>query len=235
MVELGAYVVRIAGNYDDSVRAVATASAENDWVIVSDNSYPGYAEIPKDVAAGYTVMLAEIVSQLENEIPDHVLVQGGCGGLASAVCGYFWELWGEERPRLVIVEPEQANCLQLSALAGDMVVVEGRLESLMAGLSCGEVSLLAWEILKSGANDFVTLPEKYVAKSMCTLASAAGNDPAIEAGESAVAGVGTLLAARNDSAARAALGLSEASSVLVLGTEGATDPDLYKRLVATSD
>lgn len=233
MVQLGANVVRISGNYDDSVRAVAKASADNDWIIVSDNSYPGYADVPKDVAAGYTVMLAEIVSQLGGEIPDHVFVQGGCGGLASAVCGYFWELWGTERPRLVIVEPEQANCLQLSALAGEMVVVGGRLESLMAGLSCGEVSLLAWEILKAGANDFVTLPEKYVAPSMRVLATAAGDDPPVEAGESAVAGVGTLLAAAGDNEARAALGLNKESSVLVLGTEGATDPQLYEQLIAT--
>jgi diaminopropionate ammonia-lyase len=234
MAELGARIVRVDGNYDDSVRAVASAAAENDWVIVSDNSYPGYAEIPKDVAAGYTVMLSEIVSQLDGTIPGHVLVQGGCGGLASAVCGYFRERWGAKGPRLIVVEPEQANCLQRSALAGEMVVVDGRLESLMAGLSCGEVSLLAWEILKEGASDFVTLPEKYVASSMRTLAIGEERDPAVEAGESAVAGVGALLAIANDNEARDALGIDESSVVLALGTEGATDPDLYTKLISDS-
>lgn len=231
MAEYGADVRRISGNYDDSLKEAAKAALQHDWIIVSDNSYEGYLEIPKHVTAGYTVMLSEAVSQLNGSIPSHVFVQGGCGGLASSVCGYFWDLWLDKRPRIIVVEPEQANCLQMSALQGEMVVVGGRLETMMAGLACGEVSPLAWEILSSGANDFITLPEKFVPLAMRTLAKGAHEDPSIEAGESAVAGVGALLALANDSDGRGALGLTQKSTVLVFGTEGATDPELYKKLI----
>lgn len=231
MAKLGADVRRISGNYDDSLKEAAKAALQHDWIIVSDNSYEGYLDIPRDVMAGYTVMLGEAVRQLEGKVPSHVFVQGGCGGLAASVCGYFWDLWLEKRPRIIVVEPEQANCLQLSALRGEMVIVEGKLETLMAGLACGEVSPLAWEILSQGANDFITLPEKYVAKAMRAMANGRGRDPCIEAGESAVAGVGALLALADDKTARDALGLTSNSTVLVFGTEGATDPELYKKIV----
>jgi diaminopropionate ammonia-lyase len=231
MADLGADVIRVSGNYDDSVREVAAAAAKNDWIVISDNSYPGYLDIPKDVMAGYTVMLSETLDQLAGEIPTHIFIQGGCGGLAASVCGYFWEYWGVQRPRLIIVEPEQANCLQRSAMAGEMTVVDGKLDTLMAGLACGEVSLLAWEILKTGADDFLTLPERVVPVCMRVLAQGVGPDPALEAGESAVAGIGALLASSDDESARAALGLTSESSVLVFGTEGATDAELYKKLI----
>jgi diaminopropionate ammonia-lyase len=232
MADLGATVIRVSGNYDNSVREVAAAASENEWIVVSDNSYPGYVEIPKDVVAGYTVMLSEVVNQLDGHIPTHVFIQGGCGGLAATVCGYFWERWGEKRPRLIIVEPEQANCLQRSALAGKMTVVEGKLDTMMAGLACGEVSLLAWDILASGADDFLTLPEQLVPLSMRMLARGEKGDASVEAGESAVAGVGALVALADDREARAALGITPDSSVLVFGTEGATDQELYERLIS---
>lgn len=232
MAGLGADVRRIRGNYDDSLKEAATAALQNDWIIVSDNSYEGYLEIPKYVTAGYTVMLAEAVDQLAGSIPTHVFIQGGCGGLASSVCGYFWQLWGAQRPRLIVVEPEQANCLQKSAQEGELVIVDGKLETLMAGLACGEVSPLAWDILATGADDFVTLPERYVASSMRLMAAGVDSDPGIEAGESAVAGVGTLLAIKNDVEAREALGIDAESRVLLFGTEGATDPELYAKLTS---
>lgn len=232
MAGFGADVRRIAGNYDDSMREAARAAEEHGWTVISDNSYEGYLEIPKHVTAGYTVMLGEAVEQLGGRIPTHVFIQGGCGGLASSVCGYFWDLWGDRRPRLIVVEPEQANCLQESALAGELVIVDGKLETLMAGLSCGEVSPLAWEILATGADDFTTLPERYVAPTMRLLASGVGSDTAVEAGESAVAGIGLVDAIRDDEDARAVLGIDEDSFVLVFGTEGATDPELYEKLIA---
>lgn len=232
MAGFGADVRRITGNYDDSMREAASAGEQHGWTIISDNSYEGYLEIPKFVTAGYTVMLAEAVEQLDGRIPTHVFIQGGCGGLASSVCGYFWELWGNKRPRLIVVEPEQANCLQKSALDGELAVVDGKLETLMAGLACGEVSPLAWDILATGADDFATLPERYVAPTMRALASGVGEDSPVEAGESAVAGIGVVSAIRNDDDARAALGIDQDSFVLVFGTEGATDPELYEKLIA---
>lgn len=231
MEAYGAEVIRIAGNYDDSVRQADADAREHGRIIVSDTSYEGYMEIPKDVALGYTVMLSEIVEQLDGEIPTHVFIQGGVGGLASAVCGYFWDLWGERRPRFVVVEPEKANCLQQSAKSGEPVVVEGDLETLMAGLACGEVSLLAWEILATGADDFMTLSEDAVPVTMRMLAKGYRQDPAVEAGESAVPGLAAAIRARQSSEFAAALGLDRDSKILVIGTEGATDPEVYQQLV----
>ena len=228
----GAEVIRSHGNYDESVRQADADAKVHNRIIVSDTSYAGYMEIPKDVALGYTVMLSEIVEQLHGDIPTHVFVQGGVGGLASAVCGYFWDLWGNKRPRLVVVEPEQANCLQMSAKAGQPVAVKGDLETLMAGLACGEVSALAWKILATGANDFMTLSEDAVPAAMRLLAKGYQQDPAIEAGESAVPGLAAVLLARNSAEYSVALGLNAESKVLLIGTEGATDPELYQQLVA---
>ena len=173
-------------------------------------------------------MLSEIVEQLNGEIPTHVFIQAGVGGLAAAVCGYFWDLWAEQRPRFVVVEPEAANCLQESAKAGELTVVEGDLDTLMAGLACGEVSQIAWQILNQGADDFITLSEDSVAPCMQALEQ---SSPSIEAGESAVAGLAACLVAAQQPQWRDALGLNEQSRILVLGTEGATDPELYQQLV----
>ncbi|MDH3763227.1 MAG: diaminopropionate ammonia-lyase [Gammaproteobacteria bacterium] len=229
MESFGAEVIRIDGNYDASVKLADSDAASHGRIIVSDTSYPGYMEIPLDVAIGYTVMLTEAVEQMQDEMPTHVFIQAGVGGLAASVCAYFWELWGERRPRFVVVEPEQANCLQQSAASGKPVTVEGDLETLMAGLSCGEVSLQAWRIIETGADDFMTVSEDSVAPCMRLLAN---NDPAIEAGESAVAGLAAAIASREDPQMAAKLGLDESSLIFVIGTEGATDPELYQQLLS---
>lgn len=227
----GAEVIRIDGNYDESVRKADAEARANGRIIVSDTSYPGYMDIPKDVALGYTVMLAELVEQMGGQIPTHVFVQGGVGGLAAAVCGYFWDLWGAQRPRFVVVEPEQANCLQQSARAGQPVAVQGDLETVMAGLACDEMSLLAWKILANGADDFMTISEEAIPATMRLLAKGCRQDPPLEAGESAVPGLAAAVCARQSEEFALAVGLRPDSRVLVLGTEGATDPELYKRLV----
>ena len=231
MEAFGAEVIRISGNYDESVRLSDSEARANNRVIVSDTSYEGYLEIPKDVALGYTAMLAEIVEQLDGEIPTHVFVQGGVGGLASAVCGYFWDLWGVHRPRFIIVEPEQANCLQKSAQAGEPVVVTGDLETIMAGLACGEVSSLAWTILQNGADDFMTLSEEAIPQAMRMLASGEQTAVTIEAGESAVPGFAAAIIAKQDEVYAQKLNLTQDSQILVIGTEGATDPELYQHII----
>ena len=139
MEAFGAEVIRITGNYDDSVKLADTDAKQHGRIIVSDTSYEGYMEIPKDVALGYTVLLDESVKQMQGDIPSHVFIQGGVGGLASAVCAYFWELWGEQRPRFIVVEPVNANCLQECAREGKPVVVEGDYAyvTLRTGSNCG--------------------------------------------------------------------------------------------------
>lgn len=227
----GAQVIRITGNYDDSVKQAAAEARQYGRTIVSDTSYAGYMDIPRDVALGYTVLLSESVEEMQGHIPTHVFIQGGVGGLASAVCAYFWELWGTKRPRLIITEPVNANCLQESARAGKPVVVAGSLDTLMAGLSCGEVSALAWQILASGANDFTTINEAAVPATMRLLAEGFNGDPRIEAGESAVAGLAALITACNEQDMKNKLELDKSSQIYILGTEGATDPEVYSALI----
>jgi diaminopropionate ammonia-lyase len=234
MEVLGATVNRIAGNYDESVKHADADAKLHGRIIVSDTSYEGYMDIPKDVALGYTVLLSESVEQMKADIPTHVFIPGGVGGVASAICAYFWELWGEQRPRFIVVEPENANCLQESARAGSPVVVEGDLDTLMAGLACGEVSALAWEVLSIGANDFMTINEESVPLTMKLLAQGFNGDPAIEAGESAVAGLAALITACNSPQDAQRLGLNDSSRVYILGTEGATDPEVYAKLVGSN-
>lgn len=226
----GAEVVRTAGNYDGSVQQADRDARAHGWFVISDTSYPGYMDIPRDVMQGYQLMVHEAVQALP-ECPTHVFVQAGVGGFAAAVCAYFWERDPTRMPRCVVVEPDQADCLMRSAQAGQPVAVKGDLDTLMAGLACGEVSLLAWQVLDHGAAAFCTLPDAAAVDTMRLLANPQGDDPAIAAGESAVAGLAAALLAAQDPAARQALGLGPDSRVLLFGSEGDTDPALYQQLV----
>jgi len=229
----GAQVVRTSGNYDESVQQADRDAKANGWFVISDTSYPGYMDVPRDVMQGYQLMVHEAVRALP-QWPTHVFVQAGVGGFAAAVCAYFWERSAEQRPVFVVVEPERADCLLQSARAGEVVAVKGELDTLMAGLACGEVSLLAWDILATGANAFCSLPDAAAVDVMRLLASPQGGDPVIVAGESAVAGLAAALLAAQDPAARATLGLGPDSRVLLFGSEGDTDPALYEQLVGRS-
>lgn len=235
MEELGARVVRIDGNYDDSVEMAAAKAKENGWFIVSDTSYEGYTELPRHVMSGYTVMADEIIDQLPKGVQlSHTFVQGGVGGLAGAMCGYLWQRLGNRRPRFVIVEPERADCLFQSARNGAPTVVKITEESVMAGMSCGRVSDLAWEILSRGADDFMAIPDELVAPVMIALADGRFASRPVVAGESAVAGISALIAACQNPQLKQALNLDSQSQILLFGTEGATDPDIYRQLVGRS-
>lgn len=231
--QLGAKVVRIDGNYDAAVRQCAIDSEKNGWFVVSDTSYEGYMEVPRNVMEGYSVLASEVIEQLNGNIPTHVFVQGGVGGVAAAICGTFWLQWGEQRPRFIVVEPELAPCLYESARNGRVTNVDITDETLMAGLSCGEVSLLAWEILASGVSDFMTIPEEFVAATMKLLAQGSFGEPPIIAGESAIAGLAAFVASRRNKNLTDALGLNKGSNVLFIGTEGATDPEIYQSLITS--
>lgn len=231
----GAKVVVVEGKYDDAVRRAAADAAANGWFVVSDTSYTGYMDIPRDVMQGYSVMVEEAISQLPaSERPTHVFVQGGVGALPAAVCGHLWETWGRQRPRLVVVEPHKADCLYQSAVAGKPTKSEGDLDTVMAGLACGEVSLLSWAILERGADDFLTIPDEGAISTMRKLADGEHGGRPIVAGESGVAGLAGLLCAAAHEEFRRALGLAPDARVLVFGTEGATDPQVYERLVGRS-
>lgn len=233
IAQYGAQVVRTAGNYDDAVRQADLDAKQYGRFVISDTSYPGYMEVPRDVMQGYQLMVEEAAQQLP-ERPTHIFVQAGVGGLAAAVCGYFWERDAGDRPIYVVVEPDKADCLTQSAKAGQLTAVTGDIDTLMAGLACGEVSHLAWEILEKGTDAFCVIPDDAAVAAMRLLAHPLGNDPVIVAGESAVAGVAAAIAASQSDAARHTLGLNADSRILFFGSEAATDPALYEQLVGES-
>lgn len=221
----GAEVRRVSGTYDDAVRAAAAAAEASGWFVVSDTSWPGYVQVPVDVMQGYRLMADEAAAQWTGAAPTHVFVQGGVGAVAAAVSVHLRTRY-RPAPELIVVEPDRAACLLASAELGAPTAVPGSLDTLMAGLACGEPSLLAWQELERGAAAFMAVPDEAAVACMRLLARLD-----IVAGESAVAGLAGLLLASSDPAARETLGLRADSRILLFSTEGATDPELYRRLV----
>lgn len=232
----GAEIVRIKGNYDESVEESARLAAENGWQVVSDTSYEGYENIPRDVMQGYGTIAAEIVEQTnaragEDGAYTHVLVQGGVGGLAAGIISYLWEYQGARRPRFIVVEPEQADCLLQSAIHGCASRATGSVDSVMAGLACGETSPLAWKFLETSVDHFMTIEDWHAVAAMRTLAAGSERDVPIVAGESGTAGLAALQILRSDPTLSAQVGLDAQSRVLIINTEGATAPKVYEELV----
>ncbi|MDA5095336.1 diaminopropionate ammonia-lyase [Aliiroseovarius sp. KMU-50] len=234
MRELGADVVRIDGDYDASVILAKTEAEENGWFVVSDTSWEGYTEPPRDVMAGYGVMTREACEALD-KAPTHVFLQGGVGGLAASVAAGLRQYWGDAAPRVVIVEPDLAACLFDSAKAGQPTNVAIQEETIMAGLSCGEPSEMAWEILAEEASDFLTIPDNIVPPTVRLLARPEFGDEAVEAGESAVAGLAALIAVRQNAGLSAKLGLDAGSRVLLIGSEGVTDAAIFAAIMAENE
>ena len=225
----GALVNRIKGNYDDSVRIAAEVAESNGYTVVSDTSYEGYTDIPKDVMQGYTVMVDEAMKQM-NDTPTHVFLQGGVGGFPSAVVSFLQESL-DCPPIFVVVEPVNADCLFQSAVNGKPTAVHGDLDTIMAGLACGEVSVLAWSILENYAPHFITITDESIPKAMQLLAN---RIPPIIAGESAITGLAGFLIACNDVELKSKLMINENSKILLFGTEGDTDEEMYEQLVGKS-
>lgn len=235
IAKYGAEVRRIAGNYDDSVHQAAADAAAKGWQVISDTSYPGYKDVPKWVMQGYGVMVRELLEQLPaTERPTHLFIQAGVGGLPAAIVAYLWQKLGRERPQVVVVEPHVADCLYQTACNGKPTKASGNLDTLMAGLAAGEVSLIAWDILNPGANAFLTVPDSAAVAAMQALAEGVGGDRPLVGGEAGVGGLAGLLAAAAEPARRSALGLNNDSRVLIFGSEGDTDPELYRQLVGRS-
>ncbi|NRP14348.1 MULTISPECIES: diaminopropionate ammonia-lyase [unclassified Aliiroseovarius] len=234
MRALGAEVIRIKGDYDESVLLAKSEAEGNGWFVVSDTSWEGYTEPPRDVMAGYGVMTREVCEALD-QAPTHVVLQGGVGGLAASVAAGLRQYWGQDAPHVVIVEPELAACLFDSARAGKATNFAIQHETIMAGLSCGEPSEMAWDILAEEASDFLTIPDSIVAPTVRLLARPEFGDVAIEAGESAVAGLAALIAARQDPSLSETLGLDARSRVLFIGSEGVTDPDIFAAIMDGQD
>ncbi|MEI6759629.1 MAG: diaminopropionate ammonia-lyase [Betaproteobacteria bacterium] len=229
---LGAEIVRITGNYDASVHEAARLAAANGWQVVSDTSYPGYEDVPRDVMQGYAIIADELWPDERPQGPtySHVMLQGGVGGFAAGVMSYFWERLGAQRPMFVVVEPQQADCLYQSALLGRPAATAGTVDSVMAGLACGEASPLAWRVLQPGIDHFMTVSDAQAVQAMGVLARGDADDVPVLSGESGAAGLAGLQALAASTAWRDQVGLDASSRVLLISTEGATAPALYAEL-----
>ncbi|MCG6576855.1 diaminopropionate ammonia-lyase [Pseudomonas sp. AF32] len=231
----GATIVRITGNYDESVEAAAALAAAHDWIVVSDTSYEGYEVIPRDVMQGYGTISAEVLEALQADAPvTHVFLQGGVGGLAAGIASYLWEQYGERRPVFVVVEPKQADCLYQSAVEGRAAKATGSVDSVMAGLACGETSPLAWRFLEPCVDFFMTIEDDEAVTAMRRLAAGSARDIPLVAGESGVAGLAGLMHVIAAQGVAADLGIDTDSRVLVVNTEGATAPGVYAELLGES-
>ena len=227
-------------NYDDCVRLAAAEAARTEHgVILQDTAWDGYELIPSWIMQGYGCMAQEAVEQLralEINRPSHVFVQAGVGCMASAVVGYYANLFPTDPPKFIIMEAESAACLYKGACKGDgsPAIVTGDLETIMAGLACGEPNTIGWDILRNHADAFLACPDWLSARGMRMLAAPLKGDPAVVSGESGAVGMGVVAALMEDPACaslREAIGLDKGSDVLLFSTEGDTDPDKYRKIV----
>lgn len=229
---LGAEVVRVPGNYDNSLRRAVADADRNGWILVGEVPPAGRPDVPRHVLHGYSVLGSELVAAWTSAgLPTHVFVSAGSGKLAAAVTAALWLEYGGQRPRVIVVQPHTADCVYQSALAQQRTPAAGDLVTLMDGLSVGQVSPLAWPLLQAGAAAFLTISDEAAVQALRTLAHPTGGDQMIELGETGVAAIAGLLAAASNPDVRRALGLDRESRVVAIGCEGVTDPQVYRRLV----
>jgi diaminopropionate ammonia-lyase len=235
----GAQANIVEMNYDDAVRLTAANAKKYGWTVVQDTAWEGYEEFPCWIMQGYITMSDEACEQLKDlgvNKPTHVFVQAGVGSMAAAIQGYFASMFGENRPKTLIVEADEADCFYQSALAGDGNPrnVNGDMPTIMAGLACGEPNIVAWRLLRDYSEMFVSCPDWVAARRMRLLGNPYKDDPKVVSGESGAVTAGllySLLQEKDLHTAREALGLNKDSHVLLFSTEGDTDPDNYRRIV----
>ena len=230
MADLGADVIKVKGNYEKSLMECIKQSTENNWQIVQDVAWKDYMQVPTYTMAGYTVMMKEIVDQINNEKISHIILQAGVGGMAGAmVAGIARYL--DNVPVTIVVEPDSAACVLESIKTGKIEKIDIKRESLMGGMSCGEVSLVPWEILKNSVKYCISLPDDDIAKTMRLLGNSTFSEEKIVAGENSAPGVISLIACCEDEKIKEKIGLSENSNVMLIGCEGDTDQKMYQKLI----
>jgi len=232
----GAQVSIIEGNYDDAVQLATEHAQKHGWILVQDTARKGYEEIPAKIMQGYLTILHEALEQLKGEIPTHVFVQCGVGSLAAATQAYLFELFGDARPIFAVVEPTRAACHYKSMSTHDRrpKKIRGNLDTIMAGLACGEPSTLAWKILRDYADVFVACPDYVAMRGMRILGNPLQGDDRVISGESGAVTLGLLAVVLGQPSCQQiaeALRLDETSKVLLLSTEGDTDPHMYRKIV----
>ena len=230
MANLGADVIKVSGNYEKSLIECIKQSTKNNWQIVQDVAWKDYMLVPKYTMAGYSVMMKEIVDQIDNNKITHIILQAGVGGMAGAmVAGIARYL--DNTPNTIVVEPDSAACVLESIKKGKIEKINIKRESLMGGMSCGEVSLVPWEILKNSVKYCISLPDDDIAKTMRLLGNASFSDEKIIAGENSAPGIISLIASCENEEIKNKLQLNDKSNVLLIGCEGDTDQEMYQKLI----
>ena len=230
MRDFGADVIRVKGNYEDSLNECIKQSNQNNWQIVQDVAWKNYMLVPKLTMAGYSVMMKEISEQINNQKVSHIILQAGVGGMAAAmVAGLARYL--NHVPQIIIVEPDSAACVLASINTGKIEKISIEKESIMGGMSCGEVSLVPWQILKKSVNYCVTVSDDYISKTIKYLANCKLSYEKIIGGECSTPGIISLIGLCNDAKIRKKINLNEDSNVLLFGCEGDADEELYQKLL----
>lgn len=232
---LGADAEITAYNYDDTVRHARKVAEENDWPLVQDTAWPGYEKIPGWIMQGYLTMAKEAFDAFDG-VPTHLFLQAGVGSMAGAVAAFATDYYGADKPIITIVEPNQADCIYKTAAADDgaLHAVTGDMDSIMAGLCCGEPCTLAWEELAAHAEGFVSMPDAIAAKGMRMLGNPLKNDTRVISGESGASTTGLVCELLENDALksiREALDLDANAKILCFSTEGDTDRENYRRIV----
>jgi diaminopropionate ammonia-lyase len=236
---VGAVVILVEGTFDDCVRRCAVDAAKNDWQAISDTAYPGYRDIPGWILLGYTTIFAELEGFLHQPLEpgiDAVILPAGVGGLAAAGAFYYSRHYGAKRPRLICVEPVSSDCFLESVRfgKGEPLPTRGQQTSIMAGLNCGVPSPLAWPIVRDAVHFFLAVSDSWAEQAMRRYSHPLGVDPRIVSGESGSSGLAALLALTGSeklAAIRPQLPLGPNSRVLLINTEGATDPENFKKII----
>ena len=230
MTDLGADVIKIKGNYENSLIECIKQSTENNWQIIQDVAWKEYLTVPRYTMAGYTVMMKEIVEQIGQNKISHIILQAGVGGMAAAmIAGVAKYL--KNSPIIIIVEPDSAACVLESIRSGRLEKIDIKRESLMGGMSCGEVSLVPWEILQNSVKYCISLPDDDIAMTMKLLGKASFSDQKIIAGENSAPGVIGLITSCESKKIKEKLQLNSESNVLLIGCEGDTDEEMYQKLI----
>ena len=230
MRNFGADVIRLKGNYENSLKECIKQSNQNNWQIVQDVAWQDYKLVPKLTMAGYSVMMKEISEQINNHQISHVILQAGVGGMAAAmVAGIARYL--NHVPKIIIVEPESAACVLESIKTGKIEKISVEKESLMGGMSCGEVSLVPWQILKNAVSYCVTVSDNYISKTVKFLANSNFSNEKIVGGECSTPGIISLIGLCNNDEIRKKINLNEDSNILLFGCEGDADEELYQKLL----
>ena len=230
MSDLGADVIKVKGNYESSLIECIKQSTKNNWQIIQDVAWKEYITVPKYTMAGYAVMMKEIVDQLDHNKISHIILQAGVGGMAGAmIAGVARYL--NNIPITVVVEPDSAACVLESIRTGKIEKIDIIRESLMGGMSCGEVSLVPWEILKNSVKYCISLPDDDIAKTMKLLGNANFSDEKIIAGENSTPGVISLISSCENEKIKEKMQLNKNSNVLLIGCEGDTDKEIYQKLI----